>query len=122
MPQKILLTDDDKDLVEAMSVRLERDGYTVLRAYDGDECLDKARAELPDLIIMDVAMPKIDGYSALKTLRTDKAIRHIPVIILTAKDQMEDIFKMEGIKDFFVKPFEYDAVARKVKSILQKKQ
>ena len=122
MPQKILLTDDDKDLVEAMSVRLERDGYTVLRAYDGDECLDKARAELPDLIIMDVAMPKIDGYSALKTLRTDKAIRHIPVIILTAKDQMEDIFKMEGVKDFFVKPFEYEAVARKIKSILQKTQ
>jgi two-component system alkaline phosphatase synthesis response regulator PhoP len=122
MPQKILLTDDDKDLVEIMSVRLEQDGYTVLRAYDGEECLERAKNELPDLIIMDVSMPKMDGYSAFKTLRADKAIRHIPVIILTAKDQMEDIFKMEGVKDFFVKPFEYDDVARKVRSILQKKQ
>ena len=122
MSKKILLTDDDKDLVEVMSLRLEREGYTILRAYDGDECLDKARAELPDLIIMDVSMPKMDGYSALKAIRTDKAIRHIPVIILTAKDQMEDIFKMEGVKDFFVKPFEYEDVAQKVRSILQKKQ
>lgn len=122
MPKKILLTDDDKDLVEVMSLRLEKEGYTILRAYDGEECLEKAKDELPDLIIMDVSMPKLDGYSTFKALRADKAVRHIPVIILTAKDQMEDIFKMEGVKDFFVKPFEYETVAQKIRSILQKKQ
>jgi CheY-like chemotaxis protein len=105
-----------------MSLRFEKDGYTVLRAYDGDECLEKARAELPDLIIMDVSMPKMDGYSAMKVLKTDKKIRHIPIIILTAKDQMEDIFRMEGIKEYFVKPFDYAVVAEKVKSLLQTDQ
>jgi len=118
MPKKILLTDDDKDLIEVVGLRFEKDGYTVVRAYNGEECLEKAKAELPDLIIMDVSMPKMDGYSAVKALKADAAVRHIPVIILTGKDQMEDIFKMEGVKEYLVKPFEFDVMAQKVKDIL----
>ena len=119
MPKKILITDDDKDLIEAMGLRFEQDGYTVIKAYNGEECFEKAKAEHPDLVIMDVAMPVMDGYSAVKALKEDDLTKHIPIMILTGKDQMEDIFMMEGVKEYLIKPFEYEVIAQKVKDILE---
>ena len=117
MSKKILLTDDDREFVEAMKTRLEGDGYTVTVAYDGDECIDLARQVKPDIMITDVSMPKMDGYSMVKAIKQDNEIKHIPIIILSGKDQMEEIFKMEGINEFLVKPFEYDVLMQKVKSL-----
>ena len=102
-----------------MGLRFEQDGYTVIKAYNGEECFENAKAEHPDLVIMDVAMPVMDGYSAVKALKEDDLTKHIPIMILTGKDQMEDIFMMEGVKEYLIKPFEYEVIAQKVKDILE---
>ena len=118
MAKKIILADDDKDLVYALQIRLEKDGYNVLVSYNGEACLELAQKELPDLIIMDVTMPKMDGYSAVKVIKFDEEIKHIPIIVSTGKDHMEDIFKMEGVKEYVVKPFEFKDFSLMVKKIL----
>lgn len=117
MAKKILIADDQRDLVEALKLRFEKDGYEIVEAYNGEECLKKAKEELPDLIILDVAMPKMDGYEAIREMRGDEAIKHIPVFMLTGKDQMEDIFKMEGVLEYIVKPFDYEMLSGMVKKL-----
>ena len=117
MAKKILIVDDQRELVEAMKMRFEDAGYDVFEAYDGKECLEKARKELPDLIIMDVAMPQMDGYEAVREIKGDDAIKKIPIFILTGKDQMEDIFKIEGIQEYILKPFDYKVLLGMVKKL-----
>ena len=119
MDKKILIVDDDRELVATMKEWFELEGYTIVTAYDGEECIAQARKEQPGLIIMDVSMPKMDGYSAVKLIKADEDIKHIPIIVLTGKDQMEDIFKMEGVREYVVKPFEYDAFSRMVKNVFE---
>ena len=119
MAKKILFADDQKELVEAMKVRFEKDGYEVIEAYNGEECLEKAKKELPDLIIMDVAMPKMDGYEAVREIKGDEAIKHIPIFMLTGKDQMEDIFRMEGVQEYIVKPFDYAALSELIQKLFE---
>ena len=119
MAKKILIVDDDHDLVETMQEWFEIEGYNIVTAYDGEECITQAKKEQPDLIIIDISMPKMDGYSAVKVIKVDEAIKHIPIIVLTGKDQMEDIFKMEGVKEYVVKPFEYKVFSQMVKKILE---
>jgi len=119
MAKKILVADDQKEMVEAMKIRLENDGYEVVEAYNGEECLEKAKKELPDLIIMDVAMPKMDGYDAVREIRRDEAIKHIPIFMLTGKEQMEEIFKMEGVQEYIIKPFDYDVLSGLIKKVVE---
>ena len=115
MAKKILVADDQKELVEAMKIRFESDGYEVVEAYNGEECLEKAKKELPDLIIMDVAMPQMDGYEAVKEIKGDETTKHIPIFMLTGKDQMEDTFRMEGVQEYIIKPFEYKDLSDLIK-------
>jgi two-component system alkaline phosphatase synthesis response regulator PhoP len=84
MAKKILIVDDDPDLVEAVSTILESKGYAVSTAYDGVEGLKKARTENPDLIVLDVMMPNKDGYAVCKELKADKQYSSIPILLLTA--------------------------------------
>jgi len=98
-------------------VRFEKDGYQVIEAYNGEECLEKAKKELPDLIIMDVAMPQMDGYEAVREIKRDETIKHVPIFVLTGKDQMEDIFRMEGVQEYIVKPFEYEILLGLIKKL-----
>lgn len=118
MAKKILIADDQKTLVEGMKVRFEKDGYVVIEAFNGEECLEKAKKELPDLIIMDVAMPKMDGYEAVREIKGDEVIKNVPIFMLTGKDQMEDIFRMEGVQEYIVKPFDYESLVELVKKQL----
>jgi len=118
MANKIFITDDDLNLVKAMQIRFQEAGFEVASAYDGQTCLEKIKMEHPDLIIMDVSMPKMDGYTVVKEIKSDQTLSHIPIIIMTGKDQMEDIFKMEGVKEFIVKPFEFDDILGMVKKLL----
>ena len=119
MDKKILIVDDDRDFVEVMKDWFGTEGYNIVTAYDGEECIAQARKEKPGLIIMDISMPKMDGYSAVKLIKADEDIKHIPIIILTGKDQMEDLFKMEGVNEYVVKPFEYDVFSQKVKKVFE---
>lgn len=117
MAKKILVTDDDRDLVEALNTRFKSEGYEVVTAYNGEECLRKAKENCPDLIIMDVAMPVMDGYTVVTKMKEDEDLSHIPVIILTGKDQMEEIFMVEGVKEYVVKPFDFKDLTGMVKKI-----
>jgi len=117
MAKKILIADDERALVEAMKIRFEKDGFEVVEAYDGAECLKKAKEELPGLIIMDVAMPEMDGYDAVREIKGDPSTKNIPIFMLTGKDQMEDIFRMEGVQEYIVKPFDYETLSGMVKKL-----
>src|ERR1035441_1235230 len=91
---RVLVVDDERDVVELVKFLLERDGHQVIEAFNGREALEKAYAELPDLIILDIMMPEMDGYTVNARLTETESTRRIPVIILTAKGQMRDVFEM----------------------------
>jgi two-component system response regulator VicR len=107
-PKKILVADDEQQLALAVKIRLESKGYLVVTAKDGQEAVDVAIREKPDLVILDVLMPVMDGYSCLRELNTKFGRGKLPVIILTARDRMKDLFELEGIEDYVVKPFDHD--------------
>lgn len=124
MPKKILVVDDDPNIVKLIKLRLEASHYQIATAYDGEECLARVLSEKPDLILLDIMMPKSDGYSALIGLKEMKALSEdvpdIPVIILTAvgDTRIRDLVKKEQIKDYIVKPFSAEDLLVKVKKAL----
>jgi len=106
--KRILVVDDEVDMVEGIKIMLEADNYEVIAAFDGQEGLQKAQEERPDLILLDVMMPKMDGFETLRRIRADSETQHIPVIMLTAKGDTDSMFKAHdlGSTDFFIKPFD----------------
>lgn len=108
MPKKVLIIDDEKDFFEIIRVRLEAWGYEAFAAYDGYEGLEKARESKPDLILLDIMMPKMDGYQVCRLLKFDEELQKTPVILLTARGQDQDRLtgKEVGADDYIVKPFE----------------
>jgi DNA-binding response OmpR family regulator len=121
-PKKILIVDDEVDLVETVRFPLEMDGFNVLVSYNGEDALNKARKESPDLIILDLMLPKLDGYKVCRLLKFDEKYKHIPILMLTAKTQEKDkILGMEtGADEYITKPFEMDELLEKVKTYLNK--
>lgn len=107
MAKKILAVDDEKHIVRLIQVNLERAGYQVITAGDGKEALEKVASENPDMIVLDVMMPIMDGFEVLRTLKADQATRDIPVIMLTAKAQDADVFRgwQSGVDSYLTKPF-----------------
>ena len=118
--KKILVVDDERDLVETLTFRLEASNYEVLSAYDGQEGLEKARAEKPDLIILDLMLPKIDGYKVCRMLKFDEKYKNIPIILFTARAQETDKQMGEdvGADAYITKPFEPQVLLEKVKELL----
>ncbi|HZO89686.1 MAG TPA: response regulator [Chthonomonadaceae bacterium] len=107
MPKKILAVDDERHIVRLVQVNLERAGYQVVTAFDGKEALEKVAAEHPDLVVLDVMMPYMDGFEVLQHLRKDPNTRDLPVIMLTAKAQDADVFRgwQSGVDCYLTKPF-----------------
>ncbi len=107
MPKKILVVDDERPIVRLVQVNLEHAGYEVVAAYDGKEALQKVEQEKPDLIILDVMMPQMDGFEVMQRLQADPKTRDIPVIMLTAKAQDADVFRgwQSGVTLYLTKPF-----------------
>jgi two-component system alkaline phosphatase synthesis response regulator PhoP len=127
MAKKILIVDDDPDLVEAVSTILESKGYAVSTAYGGVEGLKKAKAESPDLIVLDVMMPDKDGYAVCKELKADEKYRAIPILLLTAVVSNIPTTKythqmgMDTEADDYVdKPVEPQELVRRVEALLSK--
>ncbi len=120
--KKILVIDDEIDLTEMLVLRLEANGYQVISACNGQEGLDKARTEKPDLIILDLMLPKIEGYKVCRMLKFDEKYRDIPIILFTARAQELDIKlgKEVGADAYIVKPFEPDILLDKVAELLKK--
>ena len=106
--KKILVADDEQQLALAVKIRLQSRGYQVVTAGDGRQALELAEKEQPDLIILDVLMPVMDGYSCLRELNARFGRSRIPIIILTARDRMKDLFELEGIVDYVIKPFDHE--------------
>jgi two-component system alkaline phosphatase synthesis response regulator PhoP len=121
-PKKILIVDDEPDLVETVRYPLEMEGYQVLVAYNGEEGLNQARKDSPDLIILDLMLPKLDGYKVCRLLKFDERYKHIPILMLTAKTQEKDrlLGKETGADEYMTKPFDIDQLLEKVKSYLSK--
>jgi two-component system alkaline phosphatase synthesis response regulator PhoP len=120
--RKILVVDDEVDLVETVRFPLEMEGFDVLVSYNGEDALNQARKEKPDLIILDLMLPKLDGYKVCRLLKFDERYKHIPILILTAKTQEKDkTLGMEtGANEYITKPFEMDYLMEKVKAYLNK--
>lgn len=121
MPKKILAVDDQVHIVRLVQINLERHGYQVVTAYDGEEALQKVRQERPDLIVCDVMMPRKDGFEVLRELKADPNLRDIPVIMLTAKAQDADVFKgwASGVDCYLTKPFNPGELIAFVKRVLE---
>jgi len=105
--KKIMAVDDERHIVRHIQVNLERAGFQVITAFDGPEALKKVENERPDLIVLDVMMPKMDGFEVLKRLQANPETREIPVIMLTAKAQDADVFRgwSSGVSAYLTKPF-----------------
>jgi two-component system, OmpR family, alkaline phosphatase synthesis response regulator PhoP len=121
VPKKILAVDDEKHIVRLVQVNLERAGYEVVTANDGKEALSKVESEKPDLLVLDVMMPYMDGFEVLQSLRRNPETRDIPVIMLTAKAQDADVFKgwQSGVDCYLTKPFNPMELLAFVKRIFQ---
>src|SRR5438874_13009031 len=105
--KRILAVDDERHIVRLVQVNLERQGYEVVTAFDGKEALEKVHSEKPDLVVLDVMMPYMDGFEVLQNLKKDPNTRDIPVIMLTAKAQDADVFRgwQSGVDCYLTKPF-----------------
>ena len=116
---KILVVDDDPNILELVNIQLTQAGYTVLKASDGFEALKVLEEELPDLAVVDVMMPGMDGYTLTKKLRAEA---DIPVLLLTAKGELEDKEKgfLAGSDDYVVKPFEPRELLFRINAILRR--
>lgn len=120
--KRILLVDDEVDLAEMVKLRLEANGYEVLLAYDGQEALDKARKEKPDLIILDLMLPKMDGFKVCGLLKNDSRYAKIPIIMFSARAQEESkkLGKELGAEAYITKPFEPQVLLSKIKELINK--
>lgn len=116
----VLVADDDPDIRELVAFRLERAGYSILEAPDGEQALRLAQERQPDLAILDVMMPKLTGYDVTRELRRDEGTRRLPVILLTARVQEHDVARGfgAGADDYIKKPFSPQELQARVQAIL----
>lgn len=122
MSNKILVVDDEKSIVTLLQYNLEQSGYSVITALDGEEGLNRAIAEKPQLIILDLMLPKLDGIEVCKQLRQQKIM--VPILMLTAKDdEFDKVLGLElGADDYMTKPFSPREVVARIKAILRRSQ
>lgn len=122
MKEKILIVDDEKDIVKMLAYNLQKEGYRTVAAYDGDEAVYLAGREHPDLIILDLMLPGMDGLEACKALKKDQKLSAVPIIMLTAKTQEADkVVGLElGADDYVSKPFSVRELTARLKAVLRR--
>jgi DNA-binding response OmpR family regulator len=114
MAKRILIIDDDRGTLALLRSLLTGNGYEVVEACDGDEGLDILADQGADLVILDIQMPKLNGYNFIVEMKKNAAIRNVPVIVVTAKEAMADMFEVEGVKEYLVKPVDNANLLEKV--------
>jgi len=119
--KRLLLVDDEVELVEMIKFRLEASGYEVLTANDGQQALEIARREKPDLVILDVMLPKMDGYKVCGLIKKDSRYAHIPVMMFTAKAMDADMKLGQEVSAdaYLTKPFEPKVLLEKIKELVK---
>jgi len=119
---KILIVDDELDTLLPLKRALEMEDFNVVEAQDGVEALEKVMAEIPDLVLLDLMLPKLNGFEVCQRLKHDEATSYIPIIMLTAKGETSD--KIEGIEigadDYVTKPFNLDELKARIKAVLRR--
>lgn len=120
MQKVILIADDEPDIVETIKFLMESEGYRCLTAFDGEEALKMAREQSPDLMLLDVMMPKINGYKVSRLLKFDAKYKNIPILMLTARSQEEDkvIGRETGADEYITKPFDINEVLERIRAYL----
>jgi CheY-like chemotaxis protein len=118
MAKCILVVDDDRVNTELVKRTLQGSGYEVMTAQDGLEALDGLKTKIPDLILLDVQMPKMDGYAFIMKKTSDPALAKIPVIVLSALGKTEPMFKRHGVKAYLLKPINTQDLLDKIGSIV----
>lgn len=120
--EKILIVDDEEDILELVAYNLKREGYQTVSAVSGEEALKKCRSETPDLIVLDLMLPGIDGLQVMKTLREDSVTKDIPTVMLTAKgDEADIVTGLElGADDYISKPFSPRVLLARVRAVLRR--
>lgn len=118
MNKKILVIDDDPGLIKMVNSFLSAHSFDVIAATDGDEGIAKLKSEKPDLIVLDVQMPKMNGYTFVHEIKKIPTAVNIPILVLTAKQGMAEIFKVEGVKEYITKPFSMEKLLEHVKKYL----
>jgi len=121
MSKRILLIEDERDLVETLTFRLQTNDYDVVVAYDGQEGLNRAKSEKPDLIILDLMLPKIDGYKVCRMLKFDEKYKKIPILMFTARAQDSDkqMGEQVGADAYITKPFDPKVLLGKIEELLK---
>ena len=119
---KIMAVDDEPDIVKLVKISLEMANFEVVEAFGGQEALDKVQAAQPDLILLDIMMPDINGFQVCEKIKADPATKHIPVILLTAKGQRGDAEQglNAGADDYIIKPFDPYELGEQVFEMLKK--
>ncbi len=122
--EKILVVDDEEDILELVRFNLSKEGYQVICAATGEKAVEMARAELPDLMVLDLMLPGMDGLEAAKFLKNNPETQNIPIVMLTAKGEESDVVTgLElGADDYVVKPFSPRILLARVKAVLRRKQ
>ena len=120
---KILLVEDNENNSDSLRRRLQRKGYVVLAAYDGEQGYGLAESEKPDLILMDISLPGMDGWQVTHLLKASETTRHIPIIILTAHALVSDRAKAfeAGCADYQTKPVDFARLTQKIENLLPEK-
>ncbi len=121
--ENILVVDDEEDILELVEYNLAKDGYRISCAASGEEALKAAKTQLPDLVVLDLMLPGLDGLEICKRLKADSKTQHIPIIMLTAKGEEADVVTgLElGADDYISKPFSPRVLAARVKTVLRRK-
>lgn len=121
MPRRILVVDDEPDILRIVTFRLKKLGYEIITAVNGQEALDLIKEKRPDLILLDLRLPVIDGYEVCKRLKTDEEFKQIPIILLTASSAGKISERTSEFKadDYIIKPFESEELLEKVKKFIR---
>jgi DNA-binding response OmpR family regulator len=120
VPKKMLIVDDDPLVVRMLKMTFDLEGYDVATAFDGEEGLARAREFMPDVILCDIMMPKLDGLAVTRALKADAATKGIPIVLCSAKTSDADVKagKEAGADDYVTKPFQVKALAARVAGLL----
>lgn len=121
MSKTILVVDDEQDLLDLMEIILGGEGFNIITASNGQEAINKLKETIPDLVLLDVMMPIMDGWQTLKNIKTTKETSHLPVVMVTAKIGDDDRMRglREGATDYIGKPFAPREVVNRIKTILK---
>ena len=124
MAQKILVVDDEESLAQFVCRALRQQGYKTVCAYDGDNALSLVYEEMPDLVILDLMLPLMDGWEICRRVKSDEETRHIPILMLTARSSAEDVVQGLdlGADDYMRKPFPLDELLARVRVLLRRSQ